>query len=116
MQYVREFATLDGADLAADRALTTEILAAHVAHDRQRRLRIRLVHAVAALSAPVELDFAFPGLLSPATARTLFAAWLGLAIWAVVAAATEWQTGATQGRRMRALRGRSGANDRHAPG
>ena len=104
MQQVRDFAMLDGADLAANRELTTEILAAHLDHDRQRRRRIRLVHAVAALSAPAELGFAFPGLLSPATARMLFLAWLGVAIWAVMVAGSEWQTGTSQARRMRTLR------------
>ncbi len=112
MQQAGEFTTLDGADLAADRPLTTDVLAAHLECERLRVSRLRLVHLVAALSGPLGLQVAFPGLLSLLTVRMFLAAWVGAAVWALATAGSEVRAFRGQAERLRTLRGRLGGNER----
>ncbi len=104
MEQFRDFTTLDETDLAADRELTTSVLVEHLNLERQRRVRLQLVHVVAVLSGPVGVQVVFPALLSAESRRVVFAAWLGAAISALVAAASEWRTARRQARGMQALR------------
>ena len=94
--------------METDRELTSQILAAHVECERQRALRIGLVHVVAVLSAPVGVEVAYPRLLSPAVGRTLLALWVGTALWTVITAVAEWRANRNQARRMESLRARAG--------
>ncbi|HEX4477267.1 MAG TPA: hypothetical protein VH142_19390 [Polyangiaceae bacterium] len=108
------FTTLEGTDLSANRGLATKVLVAHLDYESKRRVRVRLVHVVAVLSAPIGAQVAFPGILSPAVGRAAFASWLAAVAWALVAMGAEWRTGKGQEQQWRALRSRRIGDDGEA--